>query len=387
MSERRSNLLPAVLGGVLLVALCSTAAISKEIWSNLRPVQGITPHKQNYLVVDSQIWNHARRDLGDVRLFAGSSEVPYAVEIGQGSRSAQRFEAKLMDMARVDGDAQFIVDTRGAPQCDELDLRLDGVYDFLASGKVQGLNSETQAHGEDLGGSVLFDFTHEGLGSDFTLKFRPSNYKFLRVRLPRVAPEQITRAIAVDTHIDNAVWTLDSEDLKITQEGNRTIVSWPGLSKAPVARIVFEIDPSQENFWRDIQVLKPNGGTITNSSIRRVHIVRDGVVAENESLAVNLPSEEWDAFHLSLANGDDPPLKILSAKAYAFERRIYFDPIGSTVLNLFYGNNYAGAPAYGYAQDFHPDPDAAIATLGPDMQNTENVSGPALYPRPPNEHQ
>jgi hypothetical protein len=378
--------------GVLLLALWwARPAVPKEGWTNLRVVQGVTPYKQNSIVLDDQIWMHARRDLGDLRMFTSGSgaagtresEVPYALAIGRGSASAQRAEAKLLDLGRVNGETQFVIDMAGAPEYDQVELHLDGVANFAVSAHVEGLDSETQPAGEDLGSSVLFDFTHEGLGSDSTLKFHPSTHRFLRVRLPKIAPEQVTRAIAINTHKDISVWTPDNEDLPIKQDGSATIVYWEALGRAPVARVVFDIDPSQTNFWRDIQILTPTGGTITNSSIRRIHIVRDGILAESESVAVDLPNEAWSSFHLTLENGNDPPLKIRSAKAYAFERRIYFDPISSTALNLYYGNSYLTPPVYGYADNFRADPNAAIATLGPDMRNPDRSMDGAMSPRPP----
>ena len=60
--------------GVLLLALWwARPAVPKEGWTNLRVVQGVTPYKQNSIVLDDQIWMHARRDLGDLRMFTSGS--------------------------------------------------------------------------------------------------------------------------------------------------------------------------------------------------------------------------------------------------------------------------------------------------------------------------
>ena len=37
------------------------------------------PDYQNYFIVDEEIWAHSRPDLGDLRLYAGESPVPYAI--------------------------------------------------------------------------------------------------------------------------------------------------------------------------------------------------------------------------------------------------------------------------------------------------------------------
>ena len=38
------------------------------------------PGGQRYVVVDEQIWKNARPDLGDLRLYSGQQEVPYALQ-------------------------------------------------------------------------------------------------------------------------------------------------------------------------------------------------------------------------------------------------------------------------------------------------------------------
>ena len=60
-----------------------------------RPVQA-QPGGQRYLAVDEQTWKNARRDLGDLRLYSGQQEVPYALIVERGSR-----EKDSKDMTRA----------------------------------------------------------------------------------------------------------------------------------------------------------------------------------------------------------------------------------------------------------------------------------------------
>ena len=46
-----------------------------------RPVQA-QPGGQRFLGVDEQVWKNARPDLGDLRLYSGQQEVPYAPDGG-----------------------------------------------------------------------------------------------------------------------------------------------------------------------------------------------------------------------------------------------------------------------------------------------------------------
>ena len=104
--------------------------------------------------------------------------------------------------------------------------------------------------------------------------------------------------------------------------------------------------------------------------------MRDGKLAQSEWLDFTLPSETWGPFQLVFENGDQQPLKITSARAYAYERRVYFYPKGRNNLALFYGNSGLAAPDYVHSQPLSNTGEAdAVATLGPDMRNPERVPG------------
>ena len=383
MPSRRFSSTLIIISAFALTALCQIAASKGD--GVMRIVEGVTPHKQNFVVLDDHVWMHARRDLADLRLYAGDSEVPYALMIQRGSISAQRAATTLLDMGRANNETQFVVEVQGLAQCDQLQLKLENIWDFVSPARVEGLDSEMQEKGEDLGASTLFDFTHEFLGGDSTLRFRPTKHRFLRVHIPGIAPEKITGAIAINSQIHNSAFTPDSGDLPISQDGSSTVLTWDDSKNNPVARIILQIDPSEINFARGIQVLTASGGTITNTSIRRVHIVRNGILVQTETVAIDLPDEVWVPFRILIENGKDAPLKVTSAKAYAYERRVYFDPIGSTALNLYYGYQMLRPPSYGYSEDFHADDNAAIASLSNEMSSPEYREQPGprgLSPNP-----
>lgn len=365
---------------LLVISLLAIAPVPEPAagyLSNMRRVQGVVPGKQNYVVLDDEIWEHARHDLGDLRLFAGETEFPYVLAVQRGSTSAQRSEAKLLDLGRADGQTQFVIDMTGIPDYDQVELRLaDTAGDFVARARVEGLTSPRQRRGEDLGSSILFNLSRDQLGSDFTLRFRPASFHYLRVRVPGIAPDQVLRAIAINSRIYRDAWTPIPVTLPIEQVGRTTVVTWSASITAPVGRIALDVDPSQGSFRHDVEVLTMEGGTITNSSIRRIHLARGGNLVDTESLAVDLPNEGFGPFKIVIQNGDDPPVKIIAAKAYFNERRLYFDPGGRTDLSLYYGNPRVAAPIYEYSRDFHQDKNAAVDTLGLDMRN------PGLGPPP-----
>jgi hypothetical protein len=258
-----------------------------------------------------------------------------------------------------------------------VDLSLaDSARDFVSEAQIEGLRSPSERVGVNLGSSVLFDFSHEGLGAGSTVKFAMTRDPYLRVRLTKLAPDQVLQAVAINSRLGNPSWTALGGELPVGQDGQTTVVTWDASVETPVMRVAFKVDPSQTNFWRDVQVLTMGGGTITNRSVRRIHLVRDGKLAQSEWLDFTLPSETWGPFQLVFENGDQQPLKITSARAYAYERRVYFYPKGRNNLALFYGNSSLAAPDYVHSQPLSNTGEAdAVATLGPDMRNPERVPG------------
>ncbi len=389
---------PGLNAGVLGAVLPPISAPTPTALSNFRPVQGVVPDRQNYVVLDEGVWAHARRDLADLRLFTGNTEVPYALTLERSSESAQKSEAQLLKVGPVNNGpantervgaaksgaahgAEFVIDMAGVTVCDGVELRLaDSAKNFVARASVQGLRAASDPLGTDLGGSVIYDLSNEGLGADFTVKFRQATFPFLRVRVTEISPDQVMRAIAINSSAHAGGWTPVSMTLPIEQAGKTTVVTWSANAGVPVSRVMLTVDPSQTNFWRDIEVLTPNGGTVTNTSVHRVHMARDGNVAESDSLAIDLPYEAWGGFQIVIENGDEPPLKISAAKGYFYERRMYFDPHGSTSVSLYSGNSRLGTPAYEYSRLFHADENAAVATLGLDAQNP-NYRGRVVPPQ------
>lgn len=374
-TPKRLSLALRLAASLVLVAIAIGVCFAKypPNLSGYRTIIGVAPYQQNYVVLDEPILSNARHDLGDLRLFGDSAngEVPFHLVTERGSDSAGRADARIMSAKRVGGVTQLVLDVTDLPQCDRIDLQLaDSARDFIAAADVEGLRSPTDGAGVSLAKSTIFDFTREGLGSGSTLTFPMTRDPYLRISLTKLAPGQILQATAVNTRVGTPEWTALAEPLTIEEEGDSTVVTWNASSETPVARIELQVDPSQANFWSDVQVLQPEGGTITNRSVRRVHIRRDGLLAESEWLDIDVP-EQWEPFKLVFHVRGGTPLKIMSARAYAYERRVYFDANAGTAFLLFYGNPSLIAPSYAFAPPDQPAQTPALATLGPVALNPE----------------
>jgi len=79
-------------------------------------------------------------------------------------------------------------------------------------------------------------------------------------------------------------------------------------------------------------------------------------------------------------NGDDPPLKIKSARLQQLEHRLYFDAPTSAQLMLYYGDEKLDPPVYDYAKLFVLAKDAAPAQLGAEQGNAAFTGRPDERP-------
>src|SRR5262249_34511794 len=114
---------------------------------------------------------------------------------------------------------------------------------------------------------------------------------------------------------------------------------------------------------------------VAAGDVSRVRMNRGGTLVTDEDLAISVP-DKAGRLTVTIENGDNPPLKNLSADAQSLERRIYFDPQGKSTLALYYGDEKLAAPAYDYARFFHAAPSAAKADLGDGRHNQSYTGRP-----------
>ena len=98
---------------IAFLFLCSFASPPEPAipyFTNIRDVQISQPDRQNYLVVDEEIWAHARPDLADLRLYDGQAQVQYALSEQYGGVSTEQQEAKILNLGSIAGHTEFDID-------------------------------------------------------------------------------------------------------------------------------------------------------------------------------------------------------------------------------------------------------------------------------------
>ena len=348
-------------------------------FTNTRGVQIVEPGKQNYFVVDEEIWNHARPDLGDLRLYDGDSPVQYALSEQRDGITSEEVEAKILNLGAVSGHTEFDLDTQGLAEYDRLRLRLDA-HDFVATASVSGGDAPGAATRVELPPSTLYDFSKEQLGSNSLLKLPPSSFRYLHVKLSAgVLPQQVKGVTLYNQHEQKASWTKIGSCAAPQQKQRMTIITCTVPERVPLARVDFEIAPSQINFRRIVTIEDSKGQQVSSGEISRVRVNRAGTLVTNEQLSVNVMAAT-SQLTINVDNGDNPPLAITAAQPLALERRVYFDPQGKSALKLYYGDEKLSAPVYDYARFFREDPLPAEAQLEPGSQNTQYAGRPDERP-------
>jgi hypothetical protein len=364
---------------ILFVEAPSRPEQAIPYFTNTREIHIVEPGKQNYFVVDPEIWNHARPDLGDLRLYDGESPVQYALSEQRDGITSEEVEAKILNLGAVSSHTEFDVDTQGLAEYDRLRLRLDA-HDFVATASVSGGDAAGAATRVQLPPSTLYDFSKEQLGSNSLLKLPASSFRYLHVKLSAgVLPQQVKGVTLYNQHEQKALWTKIGSCAAPQQKQRLTVISCSVPERVPLARVDFQITPSQVNFRRIVTIEDGKGQQVSSGEISRVRVNRAGTLVTNEQLSVNLLTTT-SQLTINVDDGDNPPLAITSAQPLALERRIYFDPQGKSALRMYYGDEKLSAPVYDYARFFRVDSLPAEAQLDPGSQNPQYAGRPDERP-------
>lgn len=362
----------------LLVVLFVIAGYEAAVpyFSRVRDLTHIDPGRQNYFVVDPDIWKVARPDLADLRVYDGQSQVPFVLTKESGDSSRQDSTAKILNLGTVSGHTEFDLDVRSIPEYSRVRLGLDA-KNFICTAHVQGRRNTNDHSGTELGSSTLYDFTAEGLGSNFTLKIPASSFPYLHVRLASgIRPEQVKGASIASFSETKPAWLPAGNCVAVSGPPKQSVFDCAISEGMPVERFAFEVESAAVNFNRTVIVSDDKGEEVERGSISRVQMTRAGQTVTSEDLAIESYPRTARSFRVAIANGDDAPLPVQQVRVLSVERRIYFDPADKTALRLYYGDPKLEAPSYDYAKFFRADAEAAIAQLGLPEANPQFTGRP-----------
>jgi hypothetical protein len=363
-----------------LICLAVFAASPVSYLKYERPIHLSTAGGQQYIVVDEAIWKHARPDLGDLRLYAGESEIPYSIVTERDSLQSERTAVPVLQQSTVAGKTQFLIDMSSLAEYDHVDLDLT-TRNFVAHARVEGENAPQSRTWAVLGDSILYDLSSDSLGSNHMLRLPRTKYKYLRVTIDGpVEPRDVRGAASETTDQQTAHWRDVAVLSKHEVEGKDTVFIFTVPDGCPVDRVLFGADPEQPNFWRRVELQTGARATLAEGEIKRIHMVRAGRKIDSEAETVQVVGGTQKAGQTTLKvivhNGDDLPLRIANVRLQQLERRIYFDAPGRGQLALYYGDEKLGPPVYEYARLSQLDKAATFASLTPEISNEAYTGRP-----------
>src|SRR5690242_18649123 len=119
--------------GLLAALLAASSAIPYFHYE--RQLQAPNSTGQHYAVVDESVWQHARADLSDLRIYLSDKELPYRLTIEQGSTDTEQRQCRVLQPGTIGGKTQFLLDMSGAQEYDRIELKL-GAKNFVAHARV-----------------------------------------------------------------------------------------------------------------------------------------------------------------------------------------------------------------------------------------------------------
>jgi hypothetical protein len=367
---------------VLLLAF-STAVIAAGVYdpavSYFHQIRSLTitaPDKQNYVVLDADVFKHARPDLGDLRILDGQSQIPFVLTRERGGTSTHETQAKILNLGSVGDRTEFDLDTNGFAEYDHVRLQIDA-KDFINNAQIEGRRTLKDSSPTKLGTGTLYDFSKENLGSNFTLRFPSASFSYLHVRLaPGIRVDQVKAAYLSSVAETKTAWINAGQCTAGASPPKRSVYQCSIFDGMPVERIAFHVPPAAVNFNRTVVLSDARGNEFQRASVSRVRVNRGGQSVTSEDLDIDVDGPSTKQITATIENGDDPALPIQLVQPLSVERRLYFDPKGNSSLQLYYGDPKLEAPSYDYARIFQQASDAVVAQLGPAQANPQFTSRP-----------
>src|ERR1700690_2202669 len=96
----------------LLIALGAPLILEPSIsyFTNVRDIRIAQTGLQNYFAVDEEVWDRARPDLADLRIYDGEAQVQYALSEQRGGISTHEEPVKILNLGSVGGLTEFDLD-------------------------------------------------------------------------------------------------------------------------------------------------------------------------------------------------------------------------------------------------------------------------------------
>lgn len=377
---------------VVLLFLVATPSPELRYFQYQRPLS-VTNRQdaQTCVELDPSLYAHAAKNLSDVRVYQdGQIEVPYVVRASPPAAS----NLPVLAPYNVGLREQKTVFDAEMPSGSYSELSLDiREKDFLATVSVFGSQSPTDNKGTKLGDFPIFDFSKQSLGRSTVLRLGGTNFRYLHFELNgNLKPEQVSGVRVEKTPELEQKYLIVSESKQGSQKDRDTVFDFTVPAHVPIEQIMFQVGSEVKNFHRQVSLHVEGSSDAqktaqeavfypvdSNQEILRFNREQNGVQLHEEQLTVPAPLAVFEGttkWKVTIRNGDDRPLPVLSVKLLMVSRKLCYEGQPNGSYALFYGDTALQHPDYDYAKFFVLSDKASVAALGPEQKN------PLYVPRP-----
>lgn len=338
--------------------------------------------------LDADVIKNSRSDLGDVRLFSRSSEVPYVLHIGRAGESNRYPSPKIFNVGELNGKTVFDANlTNPFYQSLSIDTK---ATDFVATVDVYGSYTSEGMERTKLGVFTIFDVRGSQPVRRTSIDLPRSNFAYLHFEIDgKIKPVDIVGVSVLDTDGSQLNYQTIAERHNLQIDGRNSVVSIKLDPLISVERVTV-IDNAGRDFVRNVKVDRTDGGkTIraADGTIYRFNTLRNGIRLSAQQMHVDISASyrkfgendpsEW---RVTVENGDDTPLAIKSVLFEMRDRRLCFDASKGESYTLVYGDSVLMPPKYDYANLFEPSLHPGIVKLGSEKENAQYVHRPDTRP-------
>jgi hypothetical protein len=376
--------------GLLLLAV---VAASPEIryFRYERPIERAPQQAGRVcLALGAEVFAHASPQMADLRLYHDGTETPYVIRTAMPTEGTQKSIAPLNLGAR---SGQTVFDAE-LPDTHYSDLQLDvTAQNFIATVTVTGSRTKGGSAETKLGVFTIFDLTRQRLGRSTVLHLPESDFQYLHFRIAGpLTPENVKGLSVERLPASQPAYMTIAESAQVTRKGHSSILEFTVPAHVPVDRIVFVPGASPALFSRDVTISvaavpsspatdgsEPAQPVVSTGNLLRVHSSQNGHRIDEERLAIDAPSVDFDTqtkWTVTIDNGDDAPLTFATVQLQMLERTLCFEAAANMGYALYYGDSALTTPRYDYATLFVAQANASAATAGPEQSN------PDFQPRP-----
>jgi hypothetical protein len=384
----------------LLLLLMAAPAAEQRYFEYERPVARDTKVAgQSCVMLDPAVFAHASLGLGDLRLYRGSEETPFALR----TRSLEEpagVSVTPLNLGSRDGRVVFDA-AMPEGRYKDLELAVDG-QDFLATVTVTGGDAEGGA-GTKLGEYTIFDLTGQQLGRSTVLHLPESDFRYLHFVVAGPVEAKSFTGISVGrVPMAMARYVTVAASSSPVEKGRDTVFTFPVERGVAVDRLVVEPGARPAEFSRDVTVavaaedkeedrgdLQGRSGAQGGAGLQgqfslqgrllRVHRRVNGRAIDEDRLGMELSAGAGDVARVvtvAIHNESDAPLVLNSVRLEMVERDLCFEAAAGAGYALFYGDAGLEAPRYDYAQLFAAQAHPAMAQLGAETRNAGYVARP-----------